>query len=64
MSRDGLHWEMLNRGKRVFGEYRGHADICKGRYYLVGNRSDDQPDINFWVSGDLVTWKRRSDYKA
>ncbi len=30
VSRDGLHWEMLNRGKRVFEEYRGHADICKG----------------------------------
>jgi hypothetical protein len=63
--RDGLHWQMLNDGKRVFREYRGHADICQGpndRYYLVGNRGDDQPDINFWVSEDLVTWKKHSDY--
>src|SRR5437868_2988687 len=41
VSLDGLHWESLNGGKRVFNEYRGHASICKGpddRYYLVGNR--------------------------
>src|SRR5690606_7559996 len=23
---------------------------------------DDQPDINFWVSDDLVTWEKYSDY--
>ena len=65
VSLDGLHWEMLNGGKRVSEEYRGHADICPGhdgRYYLVGNRGDDQPDINFWVSGNLVTWTKHSDY--
>jgi hypothetical protein len=65
VSLDGLHWEMLNGGKRVFEEYRGHADIVKGhdgRYYLVGNRGDDKPDINFWVSENLVTWNRCSDY--
>ena len=65
VSLDGLHWEMLNSGKRVFEEYHGHASICKGpdgRYYLVGNRGDDQPDINFWVSEDLITWKKYSDY--
>ncbi|HEY5913261.1 MAG TPA: glycosyl hydrolase family 43 [Verrucomicrobiae bacterium] len=65
VSLDGLHWEMLNGGKRVFQEYRGHADIMKGhdgRYYLVGNRGDDQPDINFWVSEDLIIWKKYSDY--
>ena len=41
MSLDGLHWEILNGGKRVCEEYRGHASIVKGhdgRYYLVGNR--------------------------
>ncbi len=61
VSVDGLHWEMLNGGRRVFEDYRGHASICKGhdgRYYLVGNRGDDRPDINFWVSEDLVTWKK------
>jgi len=65
VSLDGLHWRMLNGGKRVSEEYRGHADICQGhdrRFYLVGNRSDDQPDINFWVSHDLITWKKYSDY--
>ncbi|MHC1763437.1 MAG: glycoside hydrolase family 43 protein [Verrucomicrobiia bacterium] len=65
VSLDGLHWETLNGGRRVFEEYRGHADICKGhdsRYYLVGNRGDSQPDINFWVSEDLVTWNKHSDY--
>src|SRR5215472_16500123 len=65
VSLDGLHWEMLNGGKRVFADYHGHASICKGhdgRYYLVGNRGDDRPDINFWVSEDLVTWKKYSDY--
>jgi hypothetical protein len=64
-SLDGLHWRMLNGGKRVCEEYRGHADICKGhdgRYYLVGNRGDDQPDINFWVSDDLITWRKYSDF--
>ncbi|HZR19723.1 MAG TPA: glycoside hydrolase family 43 protein [Verrucomicrobiae bacterium] len=65
VSLDGLHWTMLNAGKRVFEEYRGHPDICKGhdgRFYLVGNRGDDRPDINFWVSEDLIGWKKHSDY--
>lgn len=65
VSLDGLYWEMLNGGRRVFEEYHGHASICQGhdgRYYLVGNRGDDQPDINFWVSEDLITWKKYSDY--
>jgi hypothetical protein len=64
-SLDGLHWEMLNGGKRVSAGYHGHASICRGhdsRYYLVGNRSDDTPDINFWVSDDLIAWKRYSDF--
>ena len=65
VSRDGLHWQPLNQGKRVFENYHGHADICQGhdgRFYLVGNRGDDQPDINFWVSDDLVKWTKFSDY--
>ena len=64
VSLDGLHWRPLNQGRRVFEEYRGHADIClghDGRYYLVGNRNDAAPDINFWVSDDLVTWSRYGD---
>ena len=65
VSRDGLHWEMLNRGRRVYEDYRGHASLVKGhggRYYLVGNRGDDQPDIYFWVSDDLITLNCYSCY--
>jgi hypothetical protein len=65
VSLDGLHWKMLNGGKRVFDDYHGHASICKGgdaRYYLVGNRGDDASAINFWVSDDLITWKKYSDF--
>jgi hypothetical protein len=66
VSLDGLHWTQLNQGRRVLDDYRGHADICKGhdgRYYLVGNRNDSAPDINFWVSENLMDWKRYSDYE-
>lgn len=65
VSTDGLHWKTLNRGKRVFDKYRGHPDICKGhdgRYYLAGNQNDNSPDIDFWVSNDLITWKKHSTY--
>ena len=65
VSRDGLHWEMLNAEKRVFEEYRGHPDICKGddgRYYIAGNKSDAAPDINIWVSDDLIQWEHYVDY--
>ncbi len=64
VSLDGLHWEMLNDGKRVFDAYRGHPDITEGhdgRYYLVGNRNDSAPAINFWVSADLIQWTHYSD---
>ena len=65
VSLDGLHWENLNNGKRVFEEYHGHPDICKGpdnNYYIVGNTSDSAPDINIWVSKDLISWKRHAVY--
>ncbi len=54
-SRDGLHWTLLNDGKRVYDEYRGHPDICRGhdgRFYMTGG-SDA---ITLWVSDDLVKW--------
>ena len=63
VSLDGLHWYALNDRKRVFDEYHGHPDICKGhdgRYYIAGNKSDGSPDINFWVSEDLITWEKHS----
>ncbi len=64
VSLDGLHWKRLNGGKRVFDEYHGHSDILQGhdgRHYLVGNRGDGAPDINFWVSDDLIKWAKYSD---
>lgn len=65
VSLDGLHWEMLNQGERVFPEYKGHPDICRGhdgRYYLVGNQNDAAEDINFWVSRDLIDWEHYLDF--
>lgn len=65
VSTDGLHWTLLNGGKRVFDSYKGHPDICKGhdnRYYIVGNNSDDDPQIRFWVSDNLIDWKEFGTY--
>lgn len=65
VSLDGLHWTNLNNGKRVFPEYQGHPDICKGpdgKYYIAGNTSDDSPEINIWISDDLITWKKHAVY--
>jgi hypothetical protein len=65
VSLDGLHWYSLNGGARVFDDYKGHPDICKGhdgRYYLVGNNSDADPQIHFWVSDDLIKWEPYSTY--
>lgn len=65
VSLDGLHWKSLNGKKRVFEDYRGHPDICKGhdgRYYIVGNTSDPSPVINIWVSDNLLTWEKYSTF--
>jgi hypothetical protein len=65
ISTDGLHWRQLNGGRSVFKEYKGHPDICRGHdgmYYLVGNPNDEAPDINFWVSSDLVHWDKLSKF--
>lgn len=66
VSLDGLHWMLLNGGRRVFEDYRGHPDICRGhdgRYYLVGNRRDEDLVIHFWVSEDLLQWSKYSQYE-
>nr|WP_308461882.1 glycosyl hydrolase family 43 [Sphingomonas folli] len=66
VSRDGLHWQQLNRGAPVSSDYHGHASIARGgdgRYYLVGNRGDDDPLIRFWVSDDLVRWTPFGTYR-
>lgn len=65
VSVDGLHWHALNEKKRVFDDYRGHPDICKGhdgRYYLVGNTNDASPAIDIWVSKDLIKWEKHHTY--
>ncbi|MGD9632003.1 MAG: glycoside hydrolase family 43 protein [Pirellulales bacterium] len=65
VSQDGLHWHALNDGRRVFDEYRGHPDICRrpgGGFFLVGNRNDRAPDINFWESDDLIHWTKYGDF--
>lgn len=65
VSEDGLHWKSLNNMQRVFQDYKGHPDIVKGhdsRYYLIGNESDASPDINIWVSSDLITWEKYSSF--
>lgn len=65
VSLDGLHWYALNDSKRVFEDYQGHPDICKGhdgRYYIAGNKNDASPDIVFWVSEDLIKWEKYSTY--
>lgn len=66
VSTDGLHWTFLNKGKPVSSDYHGHASIAQGpdgRYYLVGNKSDDDPLIRFWVSDDLIRWEPFSTYQ-
>ncbi|WP_257668381.1 hypothetical protein [Parapedobacter tibetensis] len=65
VSTDGLHWYALNGKKRVSDDYKGHPDICKGhdgKYYLAGNNNDSSPDINIWVSEDLISWQKYSTY--
>ena len=57
VSKDALHWTMLNEGKRVNEAYRGHPDIClghDGKYYMTGGSKS----ITLWVSQDLVKWEK------
>lgn len=66
VSLDGLHWTRLNAGQPVSTDYHGHPSIAQGpdgRYYLVGNKSDDDPEIRFWVSDDLVRWAPFGTYR-
>ena len=66
VSLDGFHWTRLNNAEPVSAEYHGHASIARGgdgRYYLVGNKGDDDPLIRFWVSDDLVRWTSFGTYQ-
>jgi len=69
VSLDGLHWDNLNGGRPILGDYRGHADICKGhdgRYYLVGNEDfrvgGGMGHVVFRVSDDFINWSKYNDY--
>lgn len=66
VSLDGYNWRRLNGGRPVSEDYHGHASIARGpdrRYYLVGNKSDSDPEIRFWVSDDLIRWARFGTYR-
>ncbi|HWK34758.1 glycosyl hydrolase family 43 [Sphingomonas sp.] len=66
VSVDGLHWRPLNGGRPVSADYHGHASIARGgdgRYYLVGNKGDDDPLIRFWTSTDLIRWTPYGTYR-
>lgn len=66
VSLDGLHWRQLNGGRPVSADYHGHASIARGpdgRYFLVGNKSDDDPYIRFWSSTDLIHWQPYGNYR-
>lgn len=37
---------------------------CRGgRYYLAGNKNDDDPDICFWVWDNLIRWRPLGTYR-
>ena len=66
VSLDGFNWRRVNAGRPVSADYHGHASIARGpdrRYYLVGNKSDDDPLIRFWTSDDLIRWKPFGTYR-
>lgn len=66
VSLDGFHWRQINGGRPVSSDYHGHASIARGadgRYFLVGNKGDDDPLIRFWVSNDLVHWTPYGTYR-
>ena len=66
VSIDGLHWRALNGNQPVSQDYHGHASIAKGpdgRYYLVGNKSDNDRLIRFWSSTDLIHWTPFGTYE-
>jgi hypothetical protein len=66
VSLDGVTWRRLNGGRPVSEDYHGHASIARGpdgRYILVGNKSDDDPMVRFWVSDDLIRWTPFGTYQ-
>ncbi|MBN1845999.1 MAG: hypothetical protein JW810_09965, partial [Sedimentisphaerales bacterium] len=61
LSRNDLRWTLLNSGKRICPEYRGHPDICRGhdgRFYMTGGSET----VTLWVSADLVRWSKFREF--
>jgi hypothetical protein len=61
ISKDALHWTLLNDGRRVWEDYRGHPDICRGhdgRYYMTGGSGT----VTLWVSDKLVSWSKLLEF--
>lgn len=60
ISRKGVTWTSLNRGKQIEPNYTGHPTITKGgdgKYYMIGVEKavrDCAPVV--WSSSDLITW--------
>jgi len=66
ISRDGINWKIINGGKRIRDDYRGHPDICEGPfgYYFMIVVADTPPSlrrITIWRTTDFITW---TDYKT
>lgn len=60
LSRDGLHWKLLNSGRKISLEYRGHPDICKGgddTYYMIGIEEGSYEPV-LWRSDSLINWRK------
>lgn len=58
ISRDGNSWKLLNSGKKIINDYRGHPDIRKGgddNYYMIGVESG-LPVL--WRSDSLIVWNK------
>ena len=57
VSRDGINWETLNKGRIINSDYIGHPDICQGHdgaFYMIA-----VDPLTLWRSEDLVTWMKR-----
>ena len=54
VSRDGINWETLNKGRIINSAYIGHPDICQGHdgaFYMIAVNP-----LALWRSENLVTW--------
>lgn len=64
VSLDGFNWKLLNGGRRIKNDYRGHPDIAMcsdGMFYLIGN-DEGRTVIKVWASSDLIDWKEHAAF--